>query len=126
MEVLLKPPMLYLVLVMFWWGLQFVPFILGDDDHFMVITGAILHVIVCSMLIHLSVPEEPWLSIITNACLWVVILVSGGYLLRYLQNFTDQRGLHDNNNKNNNKENLIEGTIDGRERNSSGEFYRDY
>lgn len=85
LQVLLQPPILYLVFVMIWWGVQFVPYSLGRHDHFMVATGAVLHVIVYAWLLHLSVPEEPWKNVILFSVVPVTIFTGGGYLLSYLQ-----------------------------------------
>jgi hypothetical protein len=85
MDVLLQPPMLYLLIVMIWWGVQFVPFALRGHDHFMVGSGAILHVIVYAWLVHLSAPEAPWKSIIFFSVVLASIFTGGGYLLCYLQ-----------------------------------------
>ena len=85
MDVLIQPPILYLLFVMIWWGVQFVPFALSEHDHFMVATGAILHVIIYAWLVHLSVPEESWKSIIFSSVVLATIFTGGGYLLCYLQ-----------------------------------------
>ena len=85
MDVLLQPPLLYVLFVMIWWGVQFVPFALSEHDHFMVAAGATVHVIVYAWLVHLSVPEESWKNIIFSSVVLATIFTSGGYLLCYLQ-----------------------------------------
>lgn len=85
LQALLQPPLLYLVIVMIWWGIQFVPYALSKHDHFMVGTGAVLHVIVYAWLMHLSVPAVAWKSIILSSVVLVTIFTGGGYLLCYLQ-----------------------------------------
>ena len=89
MDVLFEPPILYLVIIMLWWGVEFVPFILKDDDHFMVCVGAVVHTIMYSWLVHLSVPLESWLLIVGISSMLVISLTIGGYVLHYLQ--TKQR-----------------------------------
>jgi hypothetical protein len=85
MDVLSQPPLLYMLIVMVWWGVQFVPFALSQHDHFMVVTGAIVHVIIFAWLLHLSVPTDSWESIILFSVVPATIFTGGGYLLCYLQ-----------------------------------------
>jgi prephenate dehydrogenase len=87
MDVLFQPPLLYLLFVMIWWGVQFVPFALSEHDHFMVATGAIVHVIIMAWLVHLSAPAESWKSIILFSAELATIFTGGGYLLCYLKIF---------------------------------------
>jgi hypothetical protein len=85
MDVLSQPPPLYVLFVMIWWGLQFVPFALSEHDYFSVVTGAIVHVIIFSWLMHLSAPQELWKNVILFSVVLVSIFTAGGYLLCYLK-----------------------------------------
>jgi len=86
MDVLLQPPILYIGCVMIWWGVLFVPFALEQHDHFMVLTGAVLHGIVYAWLLSLSVPGESCISIISASFILLMIFTGGGYLLSYVRN----------------------------------------
>ena len=83
MDVLFKPPMLYLVLVMTSWGVGLVPRLIEGKRHRLVWLSSLLHLAAYGALLHDAVPLESCSRILAAAFEVTFLLTLGGYLLHW-------------------------------------------